>query len=83
VNIRNRNSQGLEVDCKDNAIVADPAAKRGLPLELYHVTCERIGAHRVDRCKDSPPVSDRKTLEAFFGAVAEADDPFHAATDLE
>ena len=82
LDVRDGDRQGLEVDREDNPVVADPPTKCSLPFQLDHVSAERIGAHGVDCREKTQSVSGGNVLEIFFGAVAEADDPFHGAIDL-
>src|SRR6266851_6551593 len=80
--VDNADGRYLKVDRENNPVPADPPPERSSPLELHHVSVERIDAHRVDGRQKPCAVSGRNALEISFGAVAENDGPLHGGICL-
>lgn len=49
LNIDDANRQGLEVDPKDDPVIADASAKGVLTCEFHHIAGERIALHDAER----------------------------------
>ena len=77
LNIDDANRQGLEVDPKDDPVIADASAKGVLTCEFHHIAGERIALHDAERRHDARLVSGGNALETFSRAIADGDGPAH------
>lgn len=67
----------LEIDAKENPVIADTSSEGILTSELRHIARKRIGAHNVKRREDALLVSGGNVLEISLRAVADDDGPAH------